>query len=628
MFVIGTAGHVDHGKSALIHALTGTNPDRLREEQERGVTIELGFAWMTLPSGREVSIVDVPGHVRFVRHMLAGISAVDLALLVIAADEGVMPQTREHLEILDLLEVRNAVVVLTKCDLVDDDWATLVEDEVRAVLAGTRLADAPFVRVSSVTGAGLDDLRAAIDRALDTTTEPHDIGRPRLGIDRVFTMTGFGTVVTGTLLDGRLRVGDTVEVAPGGPTARIRGLQTHRHEEQEALPGTRVAANLAGVAVEEVARGQVLAPVGRITAVKAFDAFVHALPDRPIRHNLRVSVHVGSTEVQGRVRVLGNPVCEIGGSEHGDEIPGGATGWGQIILAAPIAAVPGDLFVLRLSDETVGGGRIVEVNPPRHRRHSAATIERLEARAAGTPESRIIAALERSEPATASALAATVEVGAVDFAAAIQSLTDDGAIHVFPATTGEPVMLTHGGRERIHDDATRALATFHAARPLRWAMPREELRGVLHLPPREFAAILSGLAPEIEARCDGFAEATWTPTLTAPQQAEIDRIEHTLREGGTQPPRLSIDPETMAYLEGAGRVVDCGDGTVLSRDTYVSVRDRVIALLRDGREITLAEARDALDTNRRAAQAILEMLDRDGVTRRHGDARVLHESLR
>ena len=627
MFVIGTAGHVDHGKSALIHALTGTHPDRLREEQERGMTIELGFAWMTLPSGREVSIVDVPGHVRFVRHMLAGISAVDLALLVIAADKGVMPQTREHLEILDLLEVRNAIVVLTKCDLVDADWASLVEEEVRMVLADTHLADAPFVRVSSVTGAGLDDLRAAIDVALDATTEPRDIGRPRLGIDRVFTMTGFGTVVTGTLLDGRLHVGDTVEVAPGGPSARIRGLQTHRHEVQEALPGTRVAVNLVGVAVDDLARGQVLVPVGRVTAVKAFDALLHVLPDRPIRHNLRVAVHVGSAEVQGRVRILGSRVVSIDGKDT-DEVPGGADGWAQVILAEPIAAVPGDPFVLRLSDETVGGGRIVEVNPPRHRRHSAATVERLESRAAGTPESRILAALERSEPATASALRAVVEVSAEQFDAAIEALTTGGAIHVLPAPTGEPVLLTQGGRERIFDDTLRALTTFHAAHPLRWAMPREELRGALRLPSREFAAILGGLAPDIEARGDSFAEAAWTPVLTPAQQAEVDRIETALRDGGTQPPRQNIDAETLAYLEGAGRIVDCGDGTVLSREAYASIRERVITLLHDGRELTLAEARDALDTNRRAAQAILEQLDRDGVTRRHGDARVLHESLR
>ena len=628
MFVIGTAGHVDHGKSALIRALTGTHPDRLREEQERGMTIDLGFAWMTLPSGREVSIVDVPGHVRFVRHMLAGISAVDLALLVIAADEGVMPQTREHLDILHLLEVGNAIVVLTKCDLVDDDWASLVEEEARAVLAGTHLAAAPVVRVSSVTGAGLDDLRAAIDHVLGATTEPRDIGRPRLGIDRVFTMTGFGTVVTGTLLDGRLRVGDTVEVAPGGPTARIRGLQTHRRDTTEALPGTRVAVNLAGVAVEAVARGQVLAPPGRIAAVRAFDALVHALPDRAIRHNLRVAVHVGPAEVQGRVRVLAGPLHERDGIERGDEIPGGASGWGQLVLASPIAALHGDLFVLRLSDGTVGGGRIVEVNPPRHRRHSAATIARLEARAAGTPESRIIAALDRLDHTTATTLATAVEARTEEFALALEALTSAGAVHAFPAPTGEPVLLTHGALLRLRERAISALGLFHAARPLRWAMPREELRGALRLPPREFAAVLGGLAPEIAARGEGFAEAAWTPTLTAAQQAERDRIERVLREGGAQAPRLSIDPELLAYLEGAGLVIDCGDGTVLSREAYAAARARVIALLRGGRALSLAEARDALATNRRASQAILETLDREGVTRRLGDARVLHESLR
>ena len=252
MYVIGTAGHVDHGKSSLIQALTGINPDRLREEQERGLTIELGFAWLTLPSGREVSIVDVPGHVRFVRHMLAGIGAVDLALLVIAADEGVMPQTTEHLEILDLLEVKHAVVALTKIDIAEADWTDLIEEEVRELIDTTSIAGAPIVRVSSTTGAGLDELRTTIDEALSGVSEPADIGRPRLGIDRVFTMQGFGTVVTGTLLGGRLALGDTLEAVPDGPTARIRGLQTHRHDVEEAQPGTRVAVNVSGVSTEEL----------------------------------------------------------------------------------------------------------------------------------------------------------------------------------------------------------------------------------------------------------------------------------------------------------------------------------------------------------------------------------------
>ncbi|MBM3140919.1 MAG: selenocysteine-specific translation elongation factor, partial [Chloroflexi bacterium] len=401
MFVIGTAGHVDHGKSALIEALTGTHPDRLKEEQERGLTIELGFGWLTLPSGREISIVDVPGHVRFVRHMLAGAGAIDLALLVVAADEGIMPQTREHLDILDLLEVRHAIVALTKCDLVEDDWADLVEEEVRELLEPTALAGARVVRVSSVTGRGLEELREALDRALDRVPEPEDIGRPRLGIDRVFTMAGFGTVVTGTLLGGRLRVGDTLEAVPGGPTARVRGLQTHRRTVEEAQPGTRVAVNLAGVTTEDLARGQVLAPPGRVPAALTLDARLRVLDHRAVRHNLRGAVHLGTAEVQGRVRVIG-----------GDEIARGEEGWCQLVLSEPLAAVPGDLFVLRVSDETVTGGRVIEVNAPRHRRHDARTVERMAARAEGTPESRLLAALERAEPAAAAGLAASVEVDA------------------------------------------------------------------------------------------------------------------------------------------------------------------------------------------------------------------------
>ena len=373
MFVIGTAGHVDQGKSALIEALTGVHPDRLKEEQERGLTIELGFGWLTLPSGREVSIVDVPGHVRFVRHMLAGGWAIDLALLVIAADEGIMPQTREHLEILDLLDVRHGVVALTKIDLVERDWTDLVEEEVRELLEPTALAGAPVVRVSSVTREGLDDLLAALDTALDGVPEPEDIGRPRLGIDRVFTMPGFGTVVTGTLLDGRLAIGDTLEAAPGGPTARVRGLQTHRRSVDEAQPGTRVAVNLAGIATEALARGQVLAPPGRMPAARTLDARLRVLDHRAVRHNLRVAVHLGTAEVQARVRVIG-----------ADEVAAGDEGWCQLVLGEPLAAVPGDLFVLRVSDETVAGGRVVEVNAPRHRRTDPHTLQRLTARAEGT----------------------------------------------------------------------------------------------------------------------------------------------------------------------------------------------------------------------------------------------------
>jgi selenocysteine-specific elongation factor len=612
MFVVGTAGHVDHGKSALIQALTGINPDRLREEQERGLTIELGFAWLTLPSGREISIIDVPGHVRFVRHMLAGAGGIDLALLVIAADEGVMPQTREHLEILDLLEVEHGIVALTKRDLVDADWAALVAEDVRTLLEPTRLAGAPIVEVSSVSGEGLEELRATLDSALDAVEEPRDIGRPRLGVDRVFTMAGFGTVVTGTLLDGRLSVGDAVELTPGGETARVRGLQTHQQAVEEAQPGSRVAVNLAGIDLDDISRGQVLSAPGRLQTVSTLDARMRVLEHRPLRHNLRVSLHVGAADVQARVRVL-----------EGDAIASGGEGWAQIVLTEPVAAVPGDLFVLRVSDQTVAGGRIVEVNPPRHRRSSPETIARLEARAAGTPESRVLAALERVEPATRDEFAAAVELSADELEAALSALVEASEVLALDIEGGGRVYLTAARLATYRASAQAVLERYHEDFPLRFAMPREELRSRLGVGPRAFPAVLRALSPDLVASDGGVVEAGWTPAPSAAQQAAIDEVAAALEAGGVQPPRLNADPEVVAHLQGAGRVIDCGDGVVITTEAFSTARQQIEALLADRGEATLADARDALGTNRRTAQALLETLDRIGVTRRQGDTRVL-----
>ena len=616
MYVIGTAGHVDHGKSALVEALTGMHPDRLIEERERGLTIELGFAWMTLPSGREVSIVDVPGHVRFVRHMLAGVGAIDLALFVVAADEGVMPQTREHLEILDLLEVRHSVVALTKADLApDEEWIALVEEEVRELLAPTTLAGAPIVRTSAQRGDGLDALRAALDEALAGVPEPRDVGRPRFGIDRVFTMSGFGTVVTGTLLDGRLRVGETLEAVPDGPTARIRGLQTHRTEVEEALPGTRVAINLAGVATDQLRRGQALAPPGQLTPARTIDAVLRTLPGRGVRHNLRVTVHLSAAETQGRLRVLG-----------ADEVPGGSEGWCQIQLAPPLAASRGDLFVVRVSDRTLAGGRVLAVDAARHRRSDPAVIERLRDLAAGSPEGAALAALERAEPASAAELAPHVDLAAAALAAALASLVAAGeAVELAPAGAGggAPRYLSRAGLARLRTRAERALEAYEREHPLRLAASREELRARLGLEPAAFEAVLPALAPEVVATGGGVQRAGWTPQPTAAQRRAAEEAVAALVAGGLSPPRLELDGELLGYLEGSGAVVDCGDGVIFAAAAFAQAREAVVALIEEQGARTLAQARDALGTNRRAAQALLERLDRAGVTQRRGDERVL-----
>ncbi|MER3420669.1 MAG: selenocysteine-specific translation elongation factor, partial [Chloroflexota bacterium] len=304
--VIGTAGHVDHGKSTLVQALTGIDPDRLQEEKARGMTIDLGFAWLKLPGGEEISIIDVPGHERFIKNMLAGVGGIDLALLVIAADEGVMPQTREHLAIIDLLQIRAGVVAITKTDLVEPDWLELVVADVEETLAGTTLADSPIVPCSAYTGAGLDQLVHTIEERLAQTPPKRDIGRPRLAIDRAFTIAGFGTVVTGTLIDGPLRVGQEVEIVPGGLRSRVRGLQTHRQKVEVARPGSRTAVNLAGLAVDALRRGQVLTVPGWLRPTTAVDVSLKAVAGltHPIKHNTTVTFHTGAAEVEAKLRLL------------------------------------------------------------------------------------------------------------------------------------------------------------------------------------------------------------------------------------------------------------------------------------------------------------------------------------
>ncbi len=396
MHVIGTAGHVDHGKSTLVQALTGIDPDRLAEEKAREMTIDLGFAWLTL-DGAEVGVIDVPGHRDFIENMLAGVGGIDLALFVIAADEGVMPQTREHLAILNLLEIPRSVIALTKIDLIDDpEWLELVALEVGETLrlsGGPALAAAPIVPVSARTGAGLAELRAALTAALHQIPPPPDLGRPRLPIDRVFTLSGFGTVVTGTLLDGRLRVGDEIEVQPGGRPARVRGLQTHKTKRETAQPGSRVAVNLTGIDRDALHRGQVLAARGAVRPTLLLDSAYRHLPDAdaPLAHNTEVKLFIGAAEVSARARVIG-----------GEQIAPGEAGWLQLALAQPVAAARGDRFILRrpTPGATLGGGRVLDPQPRRrHRRLRPDVVERFRALAQGTPEELLLCLLYTSDAA-------------------------------------------------------------------------------------------------------------------------------------------------------------------------------------------------------------------------------------
>ena len=630
MYVIGTAGHVDHGKSTLVEALSGIDPDRWAEEKARGLTIDLGFAWCTLPGGREVSIVDVPGHERFIKNMLAGVGGIDLALLVVAADEGVMPQTREHLAILDLLQTTHGVVALTKCDLAEAEWLDLVEADVEDLLAPTSLAGAAIVRCSAATGAGLDALRAALDGALAALPPVRDIGRPRLPIDRAFTISGFGTVVTGTLIDGPLRVGERVSIAPGGMQARIRGLQSHKQRVEQAEPGTRTAVNLSGVAPDALSRGMVLTTGDWLAGSTAMDVRLRTVASAGgrLRHNTTLTLHTGAAEVAARLRLLESEPAVAGAPA--DEIPPGAERWAQLRLEEPVGAARGDYFVLRNSVTTVGGGRIVDTRPRRHRRDQPTTLAALARLLEGSPDDTLLTVLQRIEPAPLSQLRERAELDDAATSAGVRRQIEAGgivALETGGGAAGEGTMLcTAAGFEALSGRALAAVREFVAAHPLRPGVPREELRSRLGLPARAFAGLEARLTGEEGplASHEGSLDLAGREVALEPEQErEAEALVARLRAAGSRPESAPVEAELAHYLESRGRIVRLAEGVYLEGETHAAMVAAVRAAIGDRGRITLAEVRDLFGSSRKIAQAFLEDLDRRQITRRVGDARVL-----
>jgi selenocysteine-specific elongation factor len=620
MFVIGTAGHVDHGKSTLVQALTGIDPDRLREEKARGMTIDLGFAWLLLPGIEdEVSIVDVPGHERFIKNMLAGVGGIDLALLVVAADEGVMPQTREHLAILDLLGVQRGVVALTKSDLVDADWLELVQADVAETLDGTTLEGAPLVAVSAVSGAGLDELKQTLAEALLATTPKRDIGRPRLPIDRAFTVAGFGTVVTGTLIDGALTVGQEIVVEPQGMRSRVRGLQAHRRKVERIPPGSRTAVNLAGLATDDLRRGMVLSTTGWLRPTEVVDVRLTTVRDlaRPLRHNAEVTFHTGSSETPGRLRLL-----------DADMLDPGKSGWAQIKLFAPVAAVKGDRFVLRSPNATLAGGTVVDTRPRRHRRNHTPTLAALAALEQGSPEERLLAALAQVEPADIVALARRTGQGQPELRELVTTvLADNQAVALGGDQPMPGVQLyTRAGFERLTESARAAAAVFLREHPLRAGMPREELKSRLGLQSKLFNGVVERWTADgvLVERGATLAPPDYAPTLTPVQRREADAFLASLRAHPFTPPSENLpERELLSYLAECGEVVPVADGVVFDAAAYRQMLTSIVGALQGGGAITLAQVRDMFGASRRYAQALLEHLDERHITRRVGDERVL-----
>ncbi len=633
MHVVGTAGHVDHGKSTLVHALSGIDPDRLREEKEREMTIDLGFAWLTLPGGGSVGVVDVPGHRDFIENMLAGVGGIDAALLVVAADEGVKPQTREHLAILDLLGVDKGVVALTKVDLSEsEEWTDLVAEEVGKVLEGTGLQGAPIVPVSARTGQGLDDLIAALELALAEVGERPDKGRPRLPVDRVFSISGFGTVVTGTLEGGSFTKGQEVEILPPGRRARIRGVQTHKETVDRAVPGSRVALNLSGVAKSDLKRGDVVASPGWLQPTVLADVRLRHLADaaRPLRHNARVKFFWGATEQMASVRLLDR-----------DALVPGDSSWAQLKLDQPVPLVRGDRFVIRIPSPpaTVGGGVVVDPMPGRtHRRSRPDVLARLETLARGTPDEMLVGQLERLGPSTAATLLSAVpQVEAGD--ELVSRLVDSGDL-VALGSDGYAGQMEHGMLlatsawwSTVAGKLRDKLASYHDEYPLRAGISREALRSGLGLEPKVFGGVVGRAAAEGMVVDEGatIRLASHEVRLSEVQEEAVGAL---LAAFATSPyltpsakeSRAAVGPEVLDILIGRGDLVQVSDEVLFLADTYGEIVARVRDVIEREGSTTLAQVRDMLGTSRKYAQALLEHLDSQGITRREGDVRVLGPS--
>jgi len=632
MRVIGTAGHVDHGKSTLIAALTGIHPDRLKEEQAREMTIELGFGWIILPNGEEVGIVDVPGHRDFIENMLAGIGGIDAALLIIAADEGVMPQTKEHLAILDLLQIPAGLIVLTKTDLASDSgWLDLVETDIRATVADTALRDAPIIRVSAKNKTGLKELTSTLGKLLEEKPARLDLNRPRLPIDRVFTMSGFGTVVTGTLSDGSLSVGDEVQILPSGFTGRIRGLQTHKKKEEEAVPGSRVAVNISGVTTEQVQRGEVVTHPNQYEITRRVDARFRLLKDAasPVKHGDEVKFFVGASETIATLRLLGM-----------EELPPGEEGWIQLELRDTIVAVRGDRYVLRRPSpgETLGGGVIVDHHPKgRHRRFDENVLRSLESLLQGSPTDILLEAALGSNITSVKEIVSRSRLEEQVAQLALQELSDAGSLVQLDegklTVASDLLIAALPHWNTVRDKTLQFVETYHSTYPLRRGIPREELKSRLKLAQRVFNAVINKLIAEnlITDRSSSLAKPGHEIKFNEQEQAQVAALMRKFEANPFSPPSVKecqaeTGEEVVNALIEQKELVAVSSDIAFRKKDYDLMEAEIKKTLAQNGQISLAETRDLFKTSRKFVQALLEHFDAIGMTVRDGDFRRLKNS--
>lgn len=627
MHILGTAGHVDHGKSSLIAALTGTHPDRLKAEIVREMTIELGFASMTLPNGEEIGFIDVPGHRDFIGNMLAGIGGIDAVLLIIAADEGISAQTREHLAIIDLLDIKRGIIVLTKTDLVSDpDWLQLLEMDIRDLVKPTSIANAPIIPVSSRTGTGLPELIEVIQETLKTIPNRKDLGKPRLPVDRVFTLTGFGTVVTGTLLDGSFKLGDDIVCLPSGKNGRIRGLQNHHHKLQKIDPGYRAAINIVNLNYQDIQRGDVIAHPGDFQTSQLLDAHFRLLKDSPfpVKHNMEVKLFIAASETTAKLRLLGSQILNPG-----------EDAFIQLRTASPIVANKGDRFILRLPSpsETLGGGVILDADPNQiYKRFKEDNIQRLDNIFAGNEKDLVSQILENQKISTLANLVQKSALSSEETKAILEEMLTNGeAISLGKSKDLNKVdFIAPDYWQTLKQNTLLLLAGVHQANPYKKGISREDLRAKLKLSQSLFDQIIDKLAEE-----ESLAQKNnllWLPnhqiTFSDEDEHKIALLMAEFDKNPFTPPDSNQVQTALgsALLEGliaTGRLVAVSDTIIFSSETIEQMKNWIKEAIQDKGSLSLAEFRDHFQTSRKFGQASLEYFDSIGFTYRKGDVRAL-----
>ena len=621
--IIGTAGHVDHGKTALIKALTGIETDRIKEEKKRGITIELGFAYLDLPDGEKAGIIDVPGHEKFVKNMLAGAGGIDLALLVVAADEGFMPQTREHLGILSLLNISEGIIVVTKKDMVDEDWLEIVCDEVRQEVQGTFLENAQIIPVSSYTGEGIEQLRQAIFTMIDQKTQIKNLDVPfRIPVDRIFSVEGFGTVITGTLIEGTMKVGDPVTVYPSRIESRIRNLQVHSQDVQEAYAGQRVAVNLAGLKKTDLNKGDVIAVPDSMHTTMMIDIHLTVLKDcdREIRNATRLHLYHGARDILCKIVLLDR-----------DSVGAGESCYAQLRLEEEIAVKTGDRFVLRFYSpvETIGGGVILDSNPFKHKRNDAAVLESLKLKESGSDREKISAALRdySARFETLDFLQIQTGIPKEQFEQQINKLIKDKVAF----RISDNVVIHTDYLNRLKDSAVKLLESYHKENPLREGMKKDEFRNKLIK--YEDISVVDKITDSLVNRkvlkyvnnCVALAD------FEVQQDNNQQEIENAFLQGGFSPespdqiaarfPKVKNFKQVLESLVNTGKLVRVEEKILLHADYYNKALTLAKEHVDQNGQITLAEMRDLMGASRKFAVAVLEYWDKRGITKKVGDAR-------